>query len=165
MSLKNIQLPPIVICNLYRDCIIDPNIKIAKLHTKTDKLKFLGGNGKHILLLVNNTDATFLPDSQLDFLSGIISACKLNIGDVAIVNLNALESTGRKNIPESLNSEIVVLFGIKSSVLELPFKIPDFQVQHFKNRKYLFAPELDAVKNDADLKRKLWEALKNIFSL
>jgi len=165
MSLNDIQLPSIVICNLYKDCLIDLDYNIDKPIEKSNKIKVLGGNSRRILLLVDNVDVPFLPNDQLDFLSGILSACRLNMGDVGIINLNTLINTDHKNIPDQMEAEIVILFGIESLALGLPFKIPDFQVQPFKNRTYLFAPRLDEIKNDTDLKRKFWESLKNIFSL
>ena len=165
MGLNDIQLPPIVVCNLYKDCLIDLDYDIEKPIEKSNKIKFLGGNSRHILLLVDNSDVSFLPNDQLDFLSGILSACRLNMGDVGIINLNTLTNPDRQNIPDYMDAEIVILFGIEGLVLGLPFKIPDFQVQQFKNRTYLFAPGLNAIKNDTDLKRKFWESLKNILSL
>jgi hypothetical protein len=165
MGLNDIQLPPIVVCNLYKDCLIDMDYDTEKSIEKSNKIKFLGGNRRHILLLVDDADISFLPNDQLDFLSGILSACRLNMSDVGIVNLNALTNPDRPNIPDFMDAEIVILFGIESLVLGLPFKIPDFQVQQFKNRTYLFVPRLNAIKNNTDLKRKFWESLKNIFSL
>src|ERR1700761_3571638 len=48
--------------------------------------KFLGGNKKNISILVNSPGSAFLPDNQLTFLPKILEACRMNIGDVAIIN-------------------------------------------------------------------------------
>ncbi len=165
MSLQYYQLPPIVICNLYKDSLVDLHVEIDKAAEEDSKIKFVGGNNKHILLLADNADSAFLTGNEFDFLSGILSACSLNLGDVAIVNLNTINAEDYKIIPEYMQAAVIILFGIESHVLGLPFKIPYFQVQQFKGRTYLFAPRLDVLKNDTDLKRKLWEGLKNIFSL
>ena len=57
-----------------------------------------------------------------------------------------------------LKAEIIILSGIELSILELPFKIPPFQVQLYKGKKYVFIPSLHTIQNDTVLKRKLWEA-------
>ena len=165
MTLQNLKLPSIVISSLYKNCLVDLYSEEKSLIEKTDKINFLGGNGKPILVLVNNIDVSFLPDNQLNFLLGILSACKLNMADIAIVNLSKMDNTAHKNLPEFFKAEVIILFGIEATALSLPFKIPDFQVQLFKNQKYLFSPALDVIENDAHLKKRLWEALKNMFSI
>ena len=165
MTLQNIKLPSIVISSLYKNCLVDLYSEEKSLIEKTDKINFLGGNGKPILVLVNNINVSFLPDNQLNFLLGILSACKLNMADIAIVNLSKTDNTEHKNLPGFFKAEVIILFGIEARALSLPFKIPDFQIQLFKNQKYLFSPALDVIEKDAHLKKKLWEALKNIFSI
>jgi hypothetical protein len=165
MTLENIKLPQIVIGKLYKNCLVDLHDEEKNPIHKDDKITFLGGNNRHILLLVNNFDVPFLPDKQLNFLLGILSACKLNMADIAIVNLNKTGNTEHKNLPEFFKANVVMLFGIEGTVLSLPFKIPDFQVQSFKDKKYLFGPSLEVIEKDNTQKRKLWEALKKIFSI
>ena len=165
MTLQILKLPSIVISSLYKNCLVDLSTDEKSATEKTAKINFLGGNGKPILFLVNNINVSFLPDNQLNFLLGILSACKLNMADIAIVNLSKTDNTEHKNLPEFFKAEVIILFGIEATELSLPFKIPDFQVQLFKNQKYLFTPALDVVENDAPLKRKLWEALKNILAI
>jgi hypothetical protein len=165
MTLQNIKLPPIVISSLYKNCLVDLYSEQKTLEEKSGKIHFLGGMGKPILLLVNNIGVPFLPDDQLNFLLGVLSACKLNMADIGIVNLNKTDNLEHKNLPEFLKVEVIIIFGIEATALSLPFKIPDFQVQIFKNRKYLFSPALDIIEGSPQLKMKLWEALKKIFSI
>ena len=53
----------------------------------TGKLKYLGGNAKNIAFLVNCPTDVFLPDKHLDWLGKMLTACQLNLGDVAIINI------------------------------------------------------------------------------
>ena len=161
MSLKNIQLPPIVISNLYNYYLVDNTYKKKTEKAKRDNL-FLGGNDKNILLIVNNVEVPFLTDKQLDFLSDILSACKLNLEDVGIINLNTV---AEKEKVKFLKASKIIAFGIKASAIGLPFSIPEFQVQLFNNLTYLFAPELNIMQKETDLKRKLWVSLKEVFSI
>ncbi len=159
MSLKNIQLPPSVIGNLYNYYLVDSNNDKKKVEIDT---LFLEGNDKNILLIVNNVEVPFLTDNQLDFLSGILSACKLNLADVAIINF---KKTTEKEMFKFLKASKIIAFGIKASTIGLPFSIPEFQVQLFKNQTYVFAPELSLIQKETDLKRKLWISLKEVFSI
>ncbi len=161
MSLNNIQLPPIVISNLYRYNITDTtnDKKIEVLQSNT---LFFDGNGKDVFLLVNNIELPFLTDSQLDFLYGVLSACKLNLKDVAIVSLNKLTE---KESFQSFRASKIIAFGMQASAIGLPFSVPEFQVQLYNNQTYLFTPKLCDIQYEAVLKRKLWVSLKEIFSI
>ena len=165
MTLQNVKLPSIIISSLYKNYLVDLESGEKSVIEEKEKINFLGGNGKSILLLVNHTDVSFLPDNQLTFLLGILSACKLNMADIAVVNLSKTDNTEHKNLPEFFKAEVIILLGIEATALSLPFKIPDFQVQLFKDKKYLFTPALDVLEKDGQLKKKLWTALKNIFSI
>lgn len=165
MPLNDRKLPAFVIGNLYRNSLVDADRRPANNNGKSGDINFLGGNSKHILFLVKNENVPFLSGPELEFLSGVLSACKLNMSDIAVVNLYKTDDADHKQVIDLLAAETIIISGIESSALRLPFKIPEFQVQPFKNRKYLFTPGLDVIQNDKELKRKLWESLKNIFSV
>ena len=164
MILKNIQLPAIALSNLYKYSLIEP-LKGGKKIQQRDDIILPQENSKNILLLADNSSADTLPDAQLTFLSGVLSACKLSMNDVDIVNLNKLEPSTYKDIPDILKAEIIILSGIELSMLELPFKIPKFKIQSYKGKKYILIPSLDLIQNDTALKRELWELLRILFSV
>ncbi|MEO6327916.1 MAG: hypothetical protein ABIO55_03250 [Ginsengibacter sp.] len=163
MMLKNIPLPPVVLANLYKHSLVE-NTKKKIVHQHND-INFLGGNNRHILFLVSNSGSTYLSDSELIFLSEILTACKLSLNDIAIVNLDKSDPSNQKSIPDTLKAGIVILSGIELSILQLPFNIPLFQVQQYKEKKYVTIPSLYTIQNDTALKRKLWEVLKILFSV
>jgi hypothetical protein len=165
MGLQNGKLPVITISNLYKNCLVDLHQEREQFLQQEDSIHFLGGNNRNILLIVNNLDVPYLTDNDLNFLLGVLSACKLSMADIAVVNFGKTDSSLHKNLPENLKAEVVILFDVEASTLSLPFKIPNFQVQLFKNKKYLFAPALPELQSDIAQKRKLWEALRNIFSI
>ena len=49
-------------------------------------IRFLGNNKQKVGILVNFPEDVFLPDKHLQFLTKILEACKMNLGDVAILN-------------------------------------------------------------------------------
>ena len=125
----------------------------------------LGQNAKNILILVNNPGVTFLPDEELAFLTQMLQACKLSLGDVALLNLTQYTQTGYQDILQHFNSKTVFLFGVTPGEWELPINFPQFQVQQFDGRKFLHSPGLGEMMNDKLLKTKLWASLKAILGL
>lgn len=129
---------------------------------------FLGNNGKKITILVSEPDAVYLNEDHLNFLTKILGACQLNIGDVAIVNTLQQPVTFNE-IKKELDPEVCILFNVASGNIELPFTVPHYQVQQFGGTRFLLAPAFTAFNEqaaDAKLeKTKLWVSLKKIFNL
>ena len=166
MSLDNITLPGFIIQDLFQKCLVDVNENnYGKVPAEKGILNFYGGNNQQITILVNNPDETYLSTMDLDFLSGILNACKLSMEDVALVNMATSTKLYYQTISKQLVSKIVLLFGVLPAAIELPFVIPEFQKQLHNNQIYLCAPSLNLLQNNTDLKRKLWVSLKQIFSL
>lgn len=166
MSLDNIQLPAIAIQDLYKNSLVDLNnhqddIK-QDAHAAT--LPYLGNNLKKICIAVNDNDALYLSDEMLNFLLGILSACKLSMADVALVN-TAKHHFTYTDIQEQLQAATVLLFGIPPGRLQLPMQFPSYQLQKFNNQVYLAAPELQNLQQDKAEKTKLWNSLKQVFNL
>lgn len=166
MSLNNIQLSGITLQELYKKTLVE--IKSHKADEKkvdATSLNILGKNLKKIVLVVRNKDTAFLTDEELNFLLGILSACKLNMDDVGILNLAKNKNTGYEMISKELNAEKIFLFGVDPGDINLPLAFPHYQAQQFKNQLYLSAPALSSLQNDKAEKTKLWNCLKKIFSI
>jgi hypothetical protein len=113
MSLNNIQLPPIVLQELFKNTLID--LKPEQKHEQKNGSKgfaTLGNNRRHILIMVESSETLYLPDEQLNFLMGILAACNLTMEDVAILNIKKNKSVTYKNVVAELKSEKVFLFGV-----------------------------------------------------
>jgi DNA polymerase III psi subunit len=104
-----------------------------------------------------------MTEQQSVFLIDILNACKLNMNDVAVVNLHQNKEVTHKKLATELEAKIVLLFGVSTEEINLPFTIPEFQVQSFNTQKYMRAPSLDILQNEIELKKKLWTSLKQIF--
>jgi hypothetical protein len=182
MGLNDLHLSPSIIAALYPSSLIIPDqtdtvaktrvlkagpIEIAanaEENTEPD-WKYLGHNKKNILVIVSYTDAVHLPDEELAFLTNMLSACKLNLGDVAIVNKHAYRDSAYKNYMEAFKPKTVFLFGVEPSAFGLPVSFPYFQVQAIANCTFLYTPPLEQQRQDALLKSKLWVSLRSIFSI
>lgn len=166
MSLNNIQLPPIVLQNLFKNTLIDLKAdQKQELKTSSKVFATLGNNRRHILIMVESNETLYLPDEQLNFLMGILAACHLTMEDVAILNIKKNKSVTYKTVTQELKPEKIFLFGILPSEIELPIDFPNYQIQQYNNQIYLTAPALSNFQDDKSEKMKLWNCLKLIFSL
>ena len=168
MSLNNIQLPASAIADLYHFSLIETDeiaITTGATVIASGEDKYLGENKKNILVIVDYTAVMFLPDEELSFLTNMLTACKLSLADVVIVNINKYKEKNYKELISNFKSRIVFLFGIEPVSFGLPVSFPHFQIQPFANATFLFTPSLKEYENDALLKSKLWVCLRRIFAI
>lgn len=166
MSLENIQLPPIVIQELFSHSLVALNEK-ETTPSSPDKstINFLGKNLRKIALLVDCPEALHLTDDQLNFLMGVLSACQCTLEDVAIINISKQQEADYKKVTSGLKPGIILLFGVEPEKFGLPLSFPHYQVQRYNNQIYLSSPPLESIRNDKAEKTKLWQALKQIFGI
>ncbi|MBC7721699.1 MAG: hypothetical protein H7068_06705 [Pedobacter sp.] len=145
-----------------------PLILTKKQEIIAPKKWFFGDNTKQILILVKDTEAVYLRDEWLQFLTNILGACKLNIGDVAIVNYanNPINFT---SLNEQLNPQFYLMFDVASQDILLPFTVPNYQLQKFGNATFLLAPSLALMQGNTEAvkmeKSRLWLSLKKLFNI
>lgn len=128
-------------------------------------IRSLGGNARRVLVVVQREKEAFLPDSELKFLTSIMSACGLSLADIALVNLHAVTDKAYGPLTEHFGSKLVLLFDVTPAQLGMPINFPPFQVQTFKDCKWLHAPALHLIEADVTQKKNLWAALKNMFGI
>jgi hypothetical protein len=179
MSLNNIQLNPSLVADMYRNSLVEPkeNLRTGKKNRvevtgetdardiKVVNWNYLGEYKKSILIIVRYNNVPYLPDEQLNFLTSVLSACKLNLGDVAIFNAANGPSTLYKDLHEKFKSTFTILLGLTPEELEMPLSFPEFQVQAFNNCTFLHTPVLEVLETDKVLKSKLWVCLRKMFGV
>ena len=161
MSLNNISLPPKLVADLYPSSLIESDAS----SNKPSLIKFLGKNQKNILILVSKENIPFIEENELKFLTSILSACKLSLADVAIINLKTVGIADYRFFTKQLKSKTILLFDVDSQAIDLPFNFPHFQLQQFDQSTYLSAPALSFIEKEKPLKTQLWNCLKTIFYL
>ncbi len=180
----DIQLPSFVLAELYKNSLViiadavvpaakapvqvtqnAPEIK-AEIVQPVQKPWYLGDNKRGIVVVVKDENAVFINDEWLETLSKLLAALKINLADIAIVNI-AKESVDFTRLKE-LNAKQILLFGVTTEQIQMPFAIPYYQVQNYAGCTILAAPIVtlappaqttDGIKAE---KRKLWESLKRI---
>ena len=142
--------------------------KKSEKRPEEKKFSFLGGNERNITILVTDSKNPFMSDDHLEWLQKMLIACKLSLGDVAIINLCS-KKLKMSEIREELASKKIVMLGPSASDIELPFNFPMFKIQEHDGCSYLCAPsptELNQEGQDGKiLKTKLWVSLKQLFDL
>ena len=166
MSLDNINLPPLVLQQLFTHTLIEAKNNPTVDSKSTEKpFLTLGNNQKKVLILVESEETLYLPDNQLNFLLGILAACNLTMEDVAILIIKKNPSVNYQRITDELKSEKVFLFGLQPDQIELPVNFPTYQIQKFNNQVYLAAPALSNFHDNKAEKTRLWICLQQIFNI
>lgn len=166
MSIDNIQLSGYLCQNLFANSLYgETSSTISKKVLKKTKMVSLGENRGNILFLINNKQHKFLADNEMKFLSDLLSACKISIADISIVNFDQNTGINYQDLIEQFQSKKIFIFGVSATELGLPFTIPFFQIQKFHEQTYLINPPLEDFLNNIDLKKELWNCLKKIFFL
>ncbi len=174
MDALKYQLPDFIVADLYKNSLViintgEPVIsKPAELKPVVNREWYLGNNQKKITIVVSNKEAAYLDDEALQFLSAILGACKLNLGDVAIVNY-ANDPVSYATIKEKLSPAFLLLFDVSARQVQLSFTVPFYQVQQYDQCQFLLAPSLKKMLGDSQEakleKSKLWLCLKKMFTV
>jgi hypothetical protein len=162
-SLNDLKLNNTLLVELYGHSLIETGelkIEHQKEAKKEQSLKFLGNNTKKVSILVSNPGYTFLPEDQLAFLTKMLSACRMNAGDISIVNM--ANGDIRQQVIDQLTPLKIIEFGTET-VYDL------FKVDKRGGIEYLNAPDLGELVKETEeakhLKGKLWAGLKEMFQI
>jgi hypothetical protein len=165
MSLDNIQLSPFLVYQLYKKSLFEiDGIKKEPDSQQVSATSFLGKNDKNILVMVNEPGAAFLTDADLNLLIGILTACKLSLADIALVNFHKNVGTGYDQLMREFSPVTVFLFGIEPKDLQFPLHFPNFQLQQYNDQTYISAPSLKLLSENKEQKKELWACLQKYIS-
>lgn len=126
---------------------------------------FIGKNKKQIVVLIKDMNNEKIQDITLKYLTMILKACKLEIEDVAIINMfnNTRDIT---EVIKIFSAKVILSFGMDSSEINLPFRIISDEIETYNHCKILSSPSLNFIfEKGFPEKRKLWKSLKIIFDL
>lgn len=164
MSLEHIQLPRFLVGELYKNVLIDNTLHQGEPDTvKAKTFNYLGKNQQHILIFVSEKEATFLPDDMLQFLVGILGACKLSLADVALANVSVNPELDYQKMQDFFKPSVILFFGVDPATLSFPLQFPQYQLQSYNKQTYLSAPSLQILANNITEKKKLWVCLQKLF--
>lgn len=165
MSFDN-HLPPALISRLYKDVLYTIKLPDTQNNQKPDTFKsVLGSNKKQIVIIVMYEDVPVIADKSLKFLLDILSACKLTLEDVAIINYTNNRSATFDDIATKFSSQTMLAFALKPQVLNLQPELTLLLVHEINDKKILFSPSLEEIESNLPLKKQFWLVLRKLFDV
>lgn len=126
--------------------------------------EYLGENNKYILFLVDlPLTKEILKDQDLLLIEKTLTALKLEIRDVAIVNLHQTKYLHFKQMKDFFSTNKVVAFGIDLGKIGIKKDIPKNTISQIEDCPFLLASSLDELRTDQAQKVIWWSAMKSIF--
>ena len=178
MSFENIQLTDDQVAELYGKQLVvvekDDNDRklaakpvtpaiVAEPVSLTAPLQGITGkNKKHFVWMVEEHYFPYLNDADFQFLGDVLTACKMNMEDIALVNV-ANNRNHFDELVQQLQPKFIVASGVQ--VDALPIQPADYRVQQQQEYLLCCTETLEAIRNDKSKKSKLWLALKQMLGL
>ena len=166
MSFENIQLPPFLLQNLYKNFLIDDKNDALSVHPLQNlDMPALGANKKNILILVNEAGKMILEKKDQNFLEGVLKACNLKIDDTCVLNIFNRTDIDYSTLVKKFEPEKVLLFGVEPMEIGLPLVFPHNQIQQHAAQLYVWFPPLKTIAAEKSHKQALWATLQKLFNL
>lgn len=160
MSLDNIQLPPKVVAELYKESLVVLNGLQATLQSSTAKNNIPGPIPARILLITPSPPG----ESENTFLDKLLTACQVSPEEAK--KLNMLEhAPDYVAVIETSTPPVILLFGVGAAEIGLPLEFPAYQLQQHHGKTFLASDPLSRLMVDPAAKKLLWACLKKIFGL
>jgi hypothetical protein len=135
---------------------IEPVVATAPLQGITGK------NKRNFVWLVEEHYFPYLNDADFQFLGDVLTACKMNMEDIALVNV-ANNRNHFDELVQQLQPKFIIASGVQ--VDALPIQPADYRVQQQQGYLLCCTETLEAIRNDKSKKSKLWLALKQMLGL
>jgi len=165
MGFETIQLTGQQIEELYSSHLVITE-KTAKPKPETS-LKpaatgITGKNKKQFVWVINEAGYPFLSDEDFQFLSEVVNACKMNMDDIALVNIAQNNLDFEQTIAKLQPKIMIVSFFDQHWI---PLNKEAYTLQQEGNFQLYITEELQVIRNDKVKKSKLWLALKQMLGL
>jgi hypothetical protein len=131
---------------------------------KTVHYNYLGENNKYILILIDQPlKREIIAAKDLLLLEKTLAALKLELRDVAIVNLQQCEELHFKSLKEFFSCNKVLGFGIELAKIGIEKEVAINTVFRIEDCPFLLASALEELSNNQAQKVIWWSAMKSIF--
>jgi len=166
MSIDKVPIPVFLYQSLFGKNLVNAKAETANSSINAPlAISSLGGNEKKIIFLVDDPQNKFLADAQVKLIYDLLTACQLTMGDIALVNFSYNKPLTYKELIDQLQPKKVLMFGLTTGDLGLPFTIPFFQIQNFQERVYMLSPSVHDLRMNTELRKQLWACLQKIFNI
>jgi len=136
-----------------------PHIVAEPLPEK--RFKFLGGNKKSVLILVNDKQNDVSTEQGRELLRKIVKAVDLGTPDFALLNYANYSGTDYQMLHQFFKPVIMLSFGVEVTELKLNLSWQNEIIFH-ESTRIIFAPNLHHLDSDLTAKKMLWGHLQKI---
>ncbi len=162
MDLNNVDLSSKQINDLYKDSIVTIDSEFSASNQSPSELHLKGKFNQKILWVVDEADYPFLSDEDFQFLTQILNACKRNLDDIALLNINK-ETLHTSQLQEQIKPVIVIASGLAPE--RKLFQVPDYTLSKQDAFQFLATDSLSQIRNNQSIKQQLWKGLKQLFEI
>ncbi len=121
---------------------------------------YLGENNRYFLILVNDQTHRELNPAHKEMLMKIMAAKKLELRDLAILNLAQYPGTNFAQLKDFFSCNRIILFGINPGDIDLP-PMGANQAEKHQDVKVLATFGLEEMSVSTDKKREFWNVMKD----
>jgi hypothetical protein len=154
---KDVPVQPVIAEPIIKpNDTIQPEVNVSPI---TD-FEYLGDNNKYFLILIEDKIHTRMNPAHQEILLKIMGAKKLELRDLAILNINRYPDIKFDALKNFFSCNRVVLFGITPTQIGLPAASLN-KVNSVGTVKLLPTYSLEEMRNNDDKKREFWTVMKN----
>lgn len=158
---------PLANMNVQTETDANINATISNIN-ELGQIKYLGEHLKQVTIIVKDELAVYLNENDLTLLSSILSACKLTLADIALINV-AQQKLSLHEILNVIPSKLVMIFDVNSTTLKIKLPTTLYKSIQLGDTYLLFSNSLSLMQGgdqSAKLEKgKLWAILKSLFQL
>jgi len=161
-SVKNIPVvedKPLKSLKPYPTEVEIPRIVAEPATPKT--FKFLGGNKKSVLILVNDKENDVSTEQGRELLRKIVKAVDLGTPDFAVLNYANYIGTDFVELQQFFKPQLMLVFGVQTADLKLDLSWQHEIIVH-ESTRMIFAPNLHHLDTDVTAKKLLWGNLQKV---
>ncbi|MFD1629256.1 hypothetical protein [Pseudopedobacter beijingensis] len=122
--------------------------------------KYMGENNQYVLVIVNDPETEHLNQTDLIFLLKILAAKKLELKDIAIMNIARHDRYDFDSLRAFFACSKMLTFGINPAILNVHGLKSNIEQEH-EGVKFLGTWSLRQMVNDDNKKRTYWQVLKS----
>lgn len=123
--------------------------------------KFLGGNQKSVLILVNDQTFDVSSEQGRELLRKIVKAIDLSTPDFALVNYAGYHGVSFNELHSFFKPQLMLAFGVEAGHLNLNITWQNEIILH-QSTRMIFAPNLHLLDTDTPAKKALWANLQKV---
>ncbi|RNL54713.1 hypothetical protein [Pedobacter jejuensis] len=150
---------PILVAHKHPESLEIPPI-LEENKPKTE-FKFLGGNKKFVLILVNDKTYDVSTEQGRDLLRKIVKAIDLSTPDFALLNFANHIGTDYAELQQFFKPQLMLAFGVETSHLNLDL-VWENEILTHESTRMIFAPNLHDLDGNLAEKKALWSHLQKI---